>query len=173
MIKLRLAKLRLVTLEPSPIEKAEFRTVLGHFASGVAVVAGIDADGPVGLTCQSFFSLSLDPPLIAMAPANTSVSWPRIEAAGRFCVNILADDQEAVAWAFASSGGDKFVGIGWSPANSGSPRLHGALAWIDCDLHQVLDGGDHRLVVGRVRELGSGEGEPLLFYRAGFGTFRA
>jgi 3-hydroxy-9,10-secoandrosta-1,3,5(10)-triene-9,17-dione monooxygenase reductase component len=162
-----------VSAVPSPIEKAAFRTVLGHFASGVAVVAGVDSDGPVGLTCQSFFSLSLDPPLIAIAPANSSVSWPRVEASGSFCVNILADDQEAIAWAFASSGGDKFAGIGWSPAMSGSPRLHGALAWIDCDLHEVLDGGDHRLVVGRVRDLGNESGEPLLFYRGGFGTFRS
>jgi 3-hydroxy-9,10-secoandrosta-1,3,5(10)-triene-9,17-dione monooxygenase reductase component len=163
----------LVSTESSPIEKATFRTVLGHFASGVAVVAGIDGDGPVGLTCQSFFSLSLDPPLIAIAPANSSVSWPRIEASGSFCVNVLADDQEATAWGFASSGGDKFAGIGWSPATTGSPRLHGALAWIDCDLEQVVEGGDHRLVVGRVRDLDSGSGEPLLFYRGGFGTFRA
>ncbi len=162
-----------MSAETTPIEKAAFRTVLGHFATGVAIVAGVDADGPVGLTCQSFFSLSLEPPMIAIAPSNTSVSWPRVQASGSFCVNILAADQEALAWAFASSGGDKFAGVGWSPAASGSPRLHGALAWIDCELHQVLDGGDHRLVVGLVRDLGSDPGEPLLFYRAGFGSFQA
>jgi 3-hydroxy-9,10-secoandrosta-1,3,5(10)-triene-9,17-dione monooxygenase reductase component len=161
-----------VSEDPSPIEKAQFRTVLGHFASGVTVVAGIDREGPVGLTCQSFFSLSLDPPLICVAPALSSVSWPRVEASGAFCVNVLAQDQEAIAWAFASSGGDKFAGVGWSAGATGSPRLHGALAWIDCELEQVLEGGDHKLVVGRVRELESGPGEPLLFYRAGFGTFQ-
>lgn len=166
-------KLHWMAAEPSPIEKAEFRAVLGHFASGVTVVTGIDAEGPLGLTCQSFFSLSLDPPLIAIAPANTSVSWPRIEATGSFCANVLAQDQEPIAWAFASSGGDKFVGVGWSPTTTGCPHIHGALAWIDCDVHEVLDGGDHRLVVGHVRELGSDPGEPLLFYRGGFGTFQA
>jgi 3-hydroxy-9,10-secoandrosta-1,3,5(10)-triene-9,17-dione monooxygenase reductase component len=170
--KLHPAKVRVVS-EPSEIEKGAFRTVLGHFASGVTVVAGVDAEGPVGLTCQSFFSLSLDPPLIAIAPARTSVSWPRVEASGSFCVNILADDQEAIAWAFASSGGDKFAGVGWQPATTGSPRLLGALAWIDCDVEEVLDGGDHQLVVGRVRDLGSEAGEPLLFYRGGLGTFQA
>lgn len=157
----------------SPIEKAEFRTVLGHFASGVTVVTGVDSEGPLGLTCQSFFSLSLDPPLIAIAPANSSVSWPRIEKTGSFCANVLASDQEAIAWAFAASGGDKFAGIGWAPTGTGSPHIHGVLAWIDCEIHQVIDGGDHRLVVGHVRELGSGPGEPLLFYRSGFGTFQA
>jgi 3-hydroxy-9,10-secoandrosta-1,3,5(10)-triene-9,17-dione monooxygenase reductase component len=154
-----------------PIEKGEFRSVLGHFASGVTVVAGVDAEGPVGLTCQSFFSLSIDPPLVALAPAESSTSWPRVQASGSFCINILAQEQESVAWEFASSGGDKFAGVGWTPATTGSPRLAGALAWIDCDLEQVLDGGDHRLVVGRVRELGSIPGQPLLFYRGGFGTF--
>lgn len=155
------------------IEKAEFRAVLGHFASGVTVVTGIDGEGPVGLTCQSFFSLSLDPPLIAIAPSNTSVSWPRIAAVGSFCVNVLSAEQEAVARDFAVSGGDKFTGVGWSPASSGAPHIHDVLAWLDCDIREVIDGGDHRLVVGRVRELGSGRGEPLLFYRAGFGTFQS
>jgi 3-hydroxy-9,10-secoandrosta-1,3,5(10)-triene-9,17-dione monooxygenase reductase component len=156
---------------PLPIERGEFRSVLGHFASGVTVVAGVDGDGPVGLTCQSFFSLSIDPPLVALAPAESSVSWPRIQASGAFCINVLSQDQESVAWDFATSGGDKFAGVGWTPGATGSPRLTGALAWIDCDLEQVLDGGDHRLVVGRVRELGTGPGQPLLFYRGGFGTF--
>jgi 3-hydroxy-9,10-secoandrosta-1,3,5(10)-triene-9,17-dione monooxygenase reductase component len=76
-----------------PIEKGEFRSVLGHFASGVTVVAGVDAEGPVGLTCQSFFSLSIDPPLVALAPAESSTSWPRVQASGSFCINILAQEQ--------------------------------------------------------------------------------
>lgn len=155
------------------IEQAQFRTVLGHFASGVVVVTGQTAAGPGGLTCQSFFSLSLDPPLVAFAPAASSTSWPGIEAAGSCTVNVLSEGQEALARGFARSGSDKFAGVGWAPGATGAPRLHDTLAWLDCRIETVLEGGDHRIAIARVVELGSRRGEPLLFYRGGFGTFRA
>ncbi len=158
---------------PSAIEQAEFRTVLGHFASGVVVVTGHGEHGPVGLTCQSFFSVSLDPPLIAFAPSAASSSWPRIEAAGTCTVNVLADSQEAVARGFARSGVDKFAGVGWSPGAEGAPRIHDSLAWLDCRIERVVEAGDHRLVLGRVTGLATGGGEPLLFYRGAFGGFRS
>jgi 3-hydroxy-9,10-secoandrosta-1,3,5(10)-triene-9,17-dione monooxygenase reductase component len=157
----------------STIGQAEFRTVLGHFASGVVIVTGQTSSGPGGFTCQSFFSLSLDPPLVAFAPGVTSSSWPGIEAAGSCTVNVLSEEQEALARAFSRSGSDKFAGVGWSAGATGAPRLDRALAWIDCRLDRVIDGGDHRLVVAHVVELGSRHGDPLLFYRGGFGTFRA
>lgn len=155
------------------IDEGTFRAVLGHFASGVVLITGIDDGVPAGLTCQSFFSLSLSPPLIAVAPGKTSTSWPKIARTGDFCVNILSSDQEGVAWTFSQSGADKFSGVGWSPAANGAPRLHGALAWIDCHIDQTHDGGDHYLIVGRVEDLEMGEGQPLLFYRGGFGGFLA
>jgi flavin reductase (DIM6/NTAB) family NADH-FMN oxidoreductase RutF len=158
---------------PSEIEKAEFRTVLGHFASGVVVVTGRGPDGPAGFTCQSFFSLSLDPLLVAFAPSLTSTSWPPIEATGACTINVLAEEQEAYARSFARSGTDKFAGVGWTPGSTGGARLEGSLAWLDCTIEDVRDGGDHRIVVARVVELGTGHGEPLLFYRGGFGTFRS
>jgi 3-hydroxy-9,10-secoandrosta-1,3,5(10)-triene-9,17-dione monooxygenase reductase component len=160
-------------MSTTPIEAATFRAVLGHFASGVCIVTGMEDGSPVGLTCQSFFSLSIDPPLIAIAPAIGSTSWPRVAASGAFCVNILSVDQEAVCRNFAVSGGDKFAGVGWSPTQTGSPRLHDVLAWIDCSIERVHTEGDHLLVIGRVHDLDHGSGEPLLFYRAGFGSFRA
>ena len=154
-----------------PIEAGEYRTVLGHFASGVVLVTGVDDGEPVGLTCQSFFSLSIDPPLIAIAPSRTSTSWPRVARSGAFCANVLSAEQEALARTFAVSGGDKFQGVGWSPTATGAPRLHDVLGWIDCAIEDVHDAGDHYLVVGRVIDLAAGPGQPLLFYRAGFGTF--
>jgi flavin reductase (DIM6/NTAB) family NADH-FMN oxidoreductase RutF len=157
----------------SVIEAAELRNVLGHFATGVVVVTGIGPTGPAGLTCQSFFALSLDPPLVAVAPSRRSLSWPAILPSQAFCVNVLADTQESLGRAFATSGGDKFAGVGWSPAPSGSPRLHDVLAWLDCRLVDAHDGGDHHLVVGRILDMGAGGGEPLLFYRGGFGTLKA
>ncbi len=157
----------------SAIDAARFRQVLGHFATGVTVIAAVDGGTPVGLAIGSFTSLSLDPPLVAFCPDKRSSSWPRIRAAGAFCVNVLAEDQELLCRAFASKGADKFAGVGWTPAASGSPRLAGALAWIDCTIEAVHDGGDHEICVGRVRELDVGaEAEgPLVFYRGGYGRF--
>jgi len=157
----------------SSVDESRFRDVLGHFASGVTVVTAIDSD-PVGFTCQAFAALSLDPPMVLLAPAKSSTSWPRIARAGAFCVNILASDQAGLARSFSISGSDKFSGVEWrSGAATGAPVLPGALAWAECGLEQIFDSGDHELVTGSVLSLGVGEGEPLLFYRGGFGTFSA
>ncbi|MFE0701959.1 flavin reductase family protein [Streptomyces sp. NPDC058872] len=160
--------------ERAPVEPGEFRRVLGHFASGVTVVTALDADGPAGFACQSFASLSLDPPLVAFMVARTSTTWPRIAAAGTFCVNVLGADQDGLCRSFAVSGADKFAGVDWAPAPAtGSPRLNGAPAWIDCAITTVHTGGDHLIVVGRVAALGAEEdgGGPLLFHRGRFGRF--
>ena len=153
------------------VDEGRFREVLGHFATGVTVVTAMEDGEPVGFTCQAFTSLSLTPPMVALAPAKSSTSWPRIAKAGAFCVNILADTQEALCRAFAVSGGDKFAGVEWHVGSAGTPVLGGALAWVECGLETIHDAGDHELVVGRVRDLGVGRGSPLVFYRAGFGGF--
>jgi 3-hydroxy-9,10-secoandrosta-1,3,5(10)-triene-9,17-dione monooxygenase reductase component len=152
------------------------RSVLGRFCTGVTVVSAVTETGtPVGFACQSFSSLSLDPPLVSFSVARGSASWPRIARAGAFCVSVLAADQLAACRAFAVSGAtgaDKFAGLDWSPApGSGAPRLAGALAWVDCAIQAVHTGGDHLIVVGRVQALAVGREEagPLLFYRGGFG----
>ena len=161
-----------MTAPPPPFDSAKFRQVLGHFPTGVTVVTAAPDSGPVGLAVGSFASVSLDPPLVAFFPDRGSSSWPRIEETGSFCVNILAEDQEDVCRRFASKGDDKFAGLGWSPAGSGAPVLDGALAWIDCDIDQVLDAGDHFCVLGRVRDLEvAHDGAPLLFFRGGYGRF--
>ena len=152
-------------------DAAQFRTVLGHFASGVVIVTGATADGPGGFTCQSFTSVSLDPPLVAIFPGKSSTSWPGIAESGAFCANVLTEQQEALCRAFAVSGGDKFAGVGWTTAATRSPVLNDVLAWIDCGIEAVHDAGDHFLVLGRVREMGYSNGRPLLFYRGGFGGF--
>lgn len=152
------------------IDSARFRQVLGHFPTGVTVVAGTDGDGPVGLAVGSFASVSLEPPLVLFCPAKTSSSWPRIEAAGAFCANVLSEDQEDICRVFASKGDDKFQGLGWRPAASGAPVLADVLAWVDCRVESVHDAGDHLIVVGRVTELEvEAEGAPLIFYRGGYG----
>ena len=159
--------------EGTAIDRARFKEVLGHFASGVTIVTAMEQGTPVGFTCQSFTSLSLDPPLIALAPSKSSTSWPRMKDAGAFCVNILADGQDALCRAFASPGADTFQGVGWTHGSTGAPVLDGALAYIDCSLELIHEAGDHELVIGRVVDLGLGDGVPLLYYRSGFGSFTA
>lgn len=158
----------------TPIEPAHMRTVLGHFASGIVVITADTPDGPAGFTCQSFSSLSLDPPLVSFAPARSSTTWPRIRQVGRFCVNVLADEHAAVSSAFARSGTDKFAGVSWTPTPSGAPRLDGVAAWIDCTLHEELPGGDHTIVLGLVRCLDADASRtPLLFHRGAYGISAA
>ncbi|MEV1062299.1 flavin reductase family protein [Streptomyces sp. NPDC050263] len=163
--------------ERAPVDQGEFRRVLGSFASGVTIVtapavAGEDR-GPAGFACQSFSSLSLDPPLVAFMVGRTSTTWPRIARAGAFCVNVLSAAQGPLCRAFAASGTDKFAGVDHNPAPvSGAPRLAGTLAWIDCTIHAVHTGGDHLIVVGRVDALGTSPDEddalPLLFHKGRF-----
>ncbi|WP_300677660.1 flavin reductase family protein [Nocardioides sp.] len=162
--------------EPTPEEIAaarEFRTVLGRFASGVTIVTAATAQGLIGMTLQSFSSVSLDPPLVLIVPAKTSRAWPLIRRAGHFTINLLAASQEGLSNQFARSGGDKFAGVSWTPSAAGDPRLDGSLAWIDCTIHTVHDAGDHLVVLARVETLVAGPegevaGEPLVFYRSAY-----
>ena len=105
-------------------------------------------------------------------PAKASNAWPRIRNAGRFCANVLGEDQEKLGRRFAIKGADKFAGVGWQPGATGAPRLDGCLAFVECEVAAVHDAGDHDIVVGRVVELGvADESSPLLFYRGGYGRF--
>jgi flavin reductase (DIM6/NTAB) family NADH-FMN oxidoreductase RutF len=152
------------------VEPATMREVLGHFASGVVVVTAAGPDGPLGFTCQSFASLSLEPALISFAPARTSSTWPRIRPVGAFCVNVLAADQQHLSGGFARSGTDKFAGVRWWPGPHGAPVLEDVCAWIGCTLWREYDGGDHTIVVGRVHDLGAdATRSPLLFHRGRYG----
>jgi flavin reductase (DIM6/NTAB) family NADH-FMN oxidoreductase RutF len=159
---------------PPIVDTTLMREVLGHFASGVTVVTADTDDGPIGFTCQSFSSLSLEPPLVAFAPARTSVTWPRLRAIGRFCVNVLAEGQDVVSQNFARSGADKFDGVQWTPSAHGSPVLDDIVAWIDGELWAEYDGGDHTIVVARVLDLGADpDRRPLLYHRGAYGLLRS
>ena len=156
-----------------PYDAARYRRTLGHFASGICIITAVDEGEPVGFTCQSFSALSLDPPLVLFCATKSSNTWPRINNSGSFCVNVLAADQQDLSRKFATTATDKFVDTPHDLGVTGSPYLHGVLARIDCRIEAVLDGGDHLVVVGRVMDLDLvREGEaPLLYYRAGYGTF--
>ncbi len=158
----------LPSFEPKP---QRFRQVLGHFCTGVTVVAGLDGGVPVGFACQAFAALSLDPPLVLLCPSRTSTSWPRIARTGEFCVNVLAQDQASLARTFGLSAADKFAGVAWSAGPNGTPVLSGVLTWASCTVATVQEAGDHYVVTAAVTALGDcAAGQPLLFYRGRFGV---
>jgi flavin reductase (DIM6/NTAB) family NADH-FMN oxidoreductase RutF len=161
---------------PAPVQVLDpqhFRRVLGHFATGVTVITAVDGGEPVGFTCQSFQSLSLDPPLVSVAPQRTSTTWPRIRRAGRFCANILVEGQEELGRRFARTGTDKFAGVRWTTSPSGCPVLDDALAWVDCELLREVDAGDHLLVLASVLDLAVlSDAPPLLFFGGRFASLR-
>jgi len=152
---------------------ATLRRVLGDYPTGVCVVTAVEAEaGPSGMVVSSFTSVSLDPPLVAFFPDKLSSSWKRIEAARRFCVNILSADQQALCRQFAARGGYKFEGVIHRVSPNGSPVLEGVVAWIDCDLYAVHEAGDHDIAVGLVKDLAIETAcNPLLFFQGRFGEF--
>lgn len=161
---------------PPATDPAHFRKVLGRFPTGVTVVTAMDGAQPTGLAIGSFTSVSLDPPLVAFLPTKTSGSYAAIEKAQAFCVNVMAEDQKALTGVFASKAEDKFAGVDWEPGPvTGSPKLGGVLAWMDCKVHAIYDGGDHWIVVGAVQEMDAEDRDagPLLFYTGAYGTFTA
>lgn len=154
-------------------EARHFRDVLGRFCTGVTVVTSMSGGEPVGMTCQSFSSVSLSPPLVLFCPAKTSRAWPQMQRAGFFCVNLLAAGQEEISNRMASKGADKFDGVQWTTSETGAPLLDGVLGYVDCTVHAVHEAGDHYVVIGKVHNLGFGQpDEPLLFYRGSYTATR-
>lgn len=149
------------------IDPQLFRSVLGAYPTGVAVITAVDADGRRhGLVVGSFTSISLDPPLVGFFPDVRSSSWARIAQVGRFCVNVLGSDQLDLCRRFAARADDKFADLAHGHTPSGQPLLENAIAWIDCVTERVETIGDHYLVVGAAEALGKREaGTPLLFFR--------
>jgi 3-hydroxy-9,10-secoandrosta-1,3,5(10)-triene-9,17-dione monooxygenase reductase component len=157
------------------IDPSDYRRVLGYFPTGVTVIATHHEDRAVGLAVGSFFSVSLDPPLVGFCVGHQSTSLPTIEKAGHFVVNVLADTQADICSIFAGKAEDKFDGVDWDPGpGHGSPRIAGSLAHIDCSLEDSIEAGDHKIVLGRVHALdvaADPDAGPLLFFKGGYGRF--
>jgi flavin reductase (DIM6/NTAB) family NADH-FMN oxidoreductase RutF len=149
----------------------EFRYVMGHYPTGVCAVTSVSASGaPLAMVVGSFGSVSLDPPLVGFFPALSSTTWPEIEATGRFCVNVLAADQQDLCRSMARKGNDRFDGVAWHLSPGGMPVLADVVAWIDCSLYQVTPAGDHALVLGLVRAMATtGDRPALIFQRGSYG----
>jgi flavin reductase (DIM6/NTAB) family NADH-FMN oxidoreductase RutF len=140
-------------------------------ATGVTVIAANTPSGPTGMAANSFASVSLDPPLILICPAKSSTTWPPIREARRFCVNVMAGHHEEICRQFARKGADRFAGVSWHD-RQGGPALDDAVAWLDCEMHDEHDAGDHTIVVARVIALdATPDATPLVFFRGNYGTF--
>ena len=151
------------------VSPRRMRDIMGNFCSGIVIITANTETGPIGFTCQSFTSLSLDPPLITFNPARSSTSWPKIRETASFCVNILDSGQQELSRTFAKSGADKFANLEYHNTEMGNPVLEDALAWVDCTLYAEHDGGDHTIVVGKVEEMYAQEAaKPLVFFRGGY-----
>ena len=159
----------------STIDPTDYRKTLGTYPTGVVIISADSPDGPVGLAIGSFTSVSLDPPLIGFLPGRRSTTWPKIEAAGSFCVNILAADQMSVLRAFSAKDGDKYGSVDHRTEVTGSPVIEGVLSWIDCTIDSVIDAGDHWWVMGKVEAMKVEREDvgPLLFFRGSYGAFNA
>lgn len=145
----------------------ELRDALGRFATGVTVVTTMTERGPLGITANSFSSVSLRPPLVLWSPARKSRRFPAFEAASHFAVHVLSAGQQALAEDF-SGPGDGFLGLAFEPGLGGVPLFAGCAARFECRHAAQYHGGDHLIVVGEVLRLVQAELPPLLFYRGGY-----
>jgi flavin reductase (DIM6/NTAB) family NADH-FMN oxidoreductase RutF len=146
---------------------------MANYPTGVCVITATDPDNhPIGMVVGTFTSVSLDPLLVGFLPDKKSTTWPKLEAAGHFCVNVLAAEQSEICRRIASSKGDKFEGIEWGMSRHNLPVIVGANVRIECQLSSVTDAGDHWFVLGRVLDLEViREADPMLFYRGRYGSF--
>jgi flavin reductase (DIM6/NTAB) family NADH-FMN oxidoreductase RutF len=158
--------------ESTEVSASEFRQAMGHFATGVTVVTSIGDDGePVGTTASAVTSLSLDPPLVLVCFDLASLTLRAIRSHGAFVVNVLAAPQEHLSANFARRGlSAAWEGVRHRPGPTGSPRLHGILAALECTVENRFPGGDHEIVIGRVRDVETGDesAAPLLYFRGSY-----
>ncbi|HYZ56557.1 MAG TPA: flavin reductase family protein [Streptosporangiaceae bacterium] len=166
---------RLADVTAAEVPAAQFRHAIGRFATGVTVVTSVGADGkPVGTTANAVSSLSLDPPLVLVCFDRESLTLHAVRAHGAFVINVLAAPQRQLSVNFARRGlAAAWHGVRHRPGRTGSPRLDGVLAALECTVEHCLPGGDHEIVIGRVRDVetnGDDEAAPLLYWRGGYAS---
>lgn len=157
--------------EPASIPTDQFRALMASFAAGVTVVTTRDGAGGLwGLTATAFSSLSLDPPLCLVCIDRRTASHRPLADSRRFAVSVLTDQQQDVSNHFASKLADKFAGVAWQPGPvTEVPVLSEALAWMECDVDAIHEGGDHDIFVGRIVSAHVRDGKPLVYWRGSYG----
>ncbi|UVL01965.1 flavin reductase family protein [Pseudomonas sp. B21-047] len=157
-----------MSLPSTAIAPSSFREALGHYASGITVITSLIDGAPIGFTCQSFYSVSMSPPLVSFSVMASSASYPGIRQAGRFAVNILSGEQVGISNQFARRGADKWHGVKWQASPLGNPVIAGSLHWLDCEIHAEHAAGDHVIVIGEVKALNVQDAaatQPLLYFK--------
>jgi flavin reductase (DIM6/NTAB) family NADH-FMN oxidoreductase RutF len=148
------------------IETQELRRVMGHFATGVTVITTKDNDGaPQGLTANAFMSLSLDPPLVLISVDKGATCYGCFGLQNGFTVNFLSEDQEEISRRFATKGADKFAGLKWRAGSNGVAIIDGVIGFVECQITESHDGGDHTIVVGEIVNVHATGDRPLLFFK--------
>lgn len=154
------------------ISADEFRRSLSCFATGIVIVTSLDSNGqPVGMTVDSFNSVSMDPPLVLWSLDLSAPSLPAFRTHSSFVVNVMSDQQLALCKVFAKSGADKFAGVNWKPGLDGSPILPDTVATIECATYKQYEGGDHEIHLGQVMASRISDRHPLIYNRGQFGKF--
>lgn len=155
------------------IDPAVFRRVLGTYPTGVCVITALSEDGkPLGLVVGSFTSVSMNPPLVGFFPDKSSTTWPLIEKAGHFAVNVMAADQKEVTRAVAAKGEARFMGVEYVISAHDLPIIANSIAAIECRLYSATEAGDHWFVLGEVLRMETvREDDPMLFHRGRYGGF--
>ncbi len=151
------------------IDHDAFRAVLGRFTTGVTVVTAIGPDGQdQGMTVSAFCSLSLTPPLVLICIDHTASMYGSLKVASHFVVNILCEDQEALARRFSGTDPNRFDGVGYTRGQTGLAVLDDVLGFVECRVTATQEGGDHDVFFGEVEFAGASDGKPLLYYRGGY-----
>ena len=152
-------------------DTTEFRRALGSFLTGVTIVTTIDDAGdPRGFTANSFTSVSLEPPLVLVCIAKKALGHQAFSTSRGFAINILSEDQKAASGIFASKAPDKFASVAWQPGQTGNPVIDGSVAVFDCDMEQLVDAGDHSILIGRVHDFTHNGAQPLGYCRGAYVT---
>jgi flavin reductase (DIM6/NTAB) family NADH-FMN oxidoreductase RutF len=158
--------------DSSRIDPRDFRNALGTYATGVTIITAAAPDGkPYGLTCNSFASVSLNPPLVLWSLVIYSQGMSVFQNASHFAVNVLGTSQQALATKFATPSVDRFAGVAWTPGLGGAPILTDSVANFQCRAVSRYYGGDHVIFLGAVEAYAYNRQEPLLFARGGYGRF--
>lgn len=158
---------------PDPARTTDLRRALGQFGTGVALITVQTDDGPLGMTANSFSSVSLDPPLVLWSAARSSKRHDAFACAAAFCIHVLSAQQKGMAKHFAAQGHD-FSPYPWEAGPNGAPTLHGCLATFHCDTYAVHPAGDHSIILGQITSaaIQPAESDGLLFKRGQFGRFK-
>jgi flavin reductase (DIM6/NTAB) family NADH-FMN oxidoreductase RutF len=158
------------SFRPDAGDPKPFRNALGSFATGVTIVTCNTENGPLGITANSFASVSLDPPLVLWSPARASKRFEAFEGAEHFAIHVLGEDQQNYCNVFATEGGN-FADLDWQQSDAGVPLINSCLTRFECTRHAIHDGGDHAIIVGRVSKVTVCEGNSLVFSGGSFGRF--